>query len=198
MVIEGPAETPFQPSWTSADDPDGDQVAYIWQLAATPAFTLPLLTISTAADTFFTATYGTIAALLTSAGIQPGQSITLYHRPLSTDGSLVTRGQVDSVSLTLGVVTGFDEAIAEKFQVQLFPVPADQWVQVEVTAPEQAAARLQVYDQSGRLMQQWALPLGAGVTTHRLDVQALPAGAYFLQLFIDGKPLRARKIAVQH
>jgi len=39
--------------------------------------------------------------------------------------------------------------------------------------------------------------LNSGENNHRIEVQQLPAGAYFLQMLIDGKPLRARKLNLQ-
>ena len=104
LTIEGDPDTPFVPAWSSAIDPDGDKIVYIWQLAVDEEFNTILVNVSTGTDTVFEADFRTVDGLLASAGLNIGDSVTLYHRAISSDGSNLTVGESKSVELTRGAV----------------------------------------------------------------------------------------------
>jgi hypothetical protein len=104
LTIEGEANSPFVPTWSSAIDPDDDKVVYIWQLAADEAFNTILVNANTGTDTAFQADFRAVDGLLAAAGLNIGDSVTLYHRALSSDGSNVTFGTAKSVELTRSVL----------------------------------------------------------------------------------------------
>ncbi len=198
LTIEGPGDTPFAPMWSPAGDPDGNTVVYVWQLATSTDFDMPVLSVNTGVDTLFETDFETVGQLLTSLGVQQGQTVTVYHRAIASDGSLTTTGAVDSVALTLGdVATGFDPLLAEQFQLDMFPVPATNRLNLNIDAAETAEAEVQLIDQSGRMVQRQTFSLHSGDNSNQLNVQQLPAGTYFVQLFINGQPLRARQVQVQ-
>lgn len=116
LTVAGFASTPFVPGWSAATDADGDRVVYVWQLAADADFDAVLLTISTNTATTADLTFGAVDALLAENDVEVGQTITLHHRVVSTDGSALTVGDAASVVLTRGVV--FDTfAIADVYDV---------------------------------------------------------------------------------
>jgi hypothetical protein len=196
LTIEGESSTPFTAEWEPAVDPDGNPLVYIWQLAADAGFETPVLSVNTGFDTLFTTDFRTVSDLLMSLGLEEGNTVKVYHRVLASDGSVATASPADSVNLTLGTVS-FDEVLAGQFQIDLFPVPANDRLTVAVEAETGAQAQLQLYDRSGRMLSREFWRLDQGGNTHEVDVQRLVPGVYFLQLFIDGQPLRARKITVQ-
>ena len=116
LTVAGFASTPFVPGWSAATDADGDRVVYVWQLAADADFDTVLLTISANTATTADLTFGAVDALLAENDVEVGQTITLHHRVVSTDGSALTVGDAASVVLTRGVV--FDTfAIADVYDV---------------------------------------------------------------------------------
>lgn len=198
VTIEGPGDTPFTPMWSPAGDPDGNTVVYVWQLATSTDFDMPVLSVNTGVDTLFETDFETVSQLLTSLGVEQGQTVTVYHRAVAGDGSLTTAGAVDSVALTLGdVTTGFDPLLAEQFRLNMFPVPATNRLNLNIDAAEAADAEVQLIDQSGRLVQRQTFSLHGGDNSNQLNVQKLPSGTYFVQLLINGQPLRARQVQVQ-
>lgn len=197
VTIEGDPAAPFTAQWSEATDPDGNAVVYIWQLATDANFSTPLLTLSRGTSTEFTTDFGTVSSILQSVGVMEGQTVKVYHRVLSSDGAVSTPSPADSVNLTLGVVTSFDEALAQDFRLGLFPVPANDWLTVQINAESAAEAEVHLMDLSGRMVKNEVFALNRGENNHRIEVQQLPVGTYFLQMLIDGKPLRARKFHLQ-
>ncbi|MGH7492346.1 MAG: CHRD domain-containing protein, partial [bacterium] len=104
VVIEGPGQTLLQATWNAATDPDNNLVVYLWQLAADRLFNTPLVNRNTNTATSFAASYGAIDSILAAAGVPAGGTIKLYHRAITSDGSLQSTSPTDSVNLTRGVV----------------------------------------------------------------------------------------------
>jgi plastocyanin len=197
VMIEGDPDMPFTAQWDTATDPDGNPVVYIWQLDTTDTFDTPLINLNRGTNTEFTTTIGAVSTLLKDLGFQEGQTIKAYHRVLSSDGAVSTPSATDSVSLALGLVSGFDEALARDFRLNLYPVPANDWLTLHVNAETAAGAQIQLIDMGGRMVKNEVFSLNSGENNHRIEVRQLPAGAYFLQMLIDGKPLRAKKFNLQ-
>ncbi len=101
ITIEGAEDTPFVPTWEAATD--SDKLVYIWQLAADDAFNAVLFQ-TIVEGTSLNANFGVVDGLLASAGVEVGQTITLFHRAIASDGALQTTGAPVSVVLTRGVV----------------------------------------------------------------------------------------------
>jgi uncharacterized repeat protein (TIGR01451 family) len=101
ITIEGDETTPFVPTWQKATD--RNKLAYIWQLSAAADFsTIVFQTI--VSDTALVTDFATVDSLLEAAGVQVGQTVTLYHRAIASDGALQTVGAGSSVVITRGVV----------------------------------------------------------------------------------------------
>ncbi len=197
VTIEGLPSTPFVAEWSEATDPNGNPIAYIWQLAADPEFQNLLVSVNRADTASFTTDFGTVAAILSGAGVQPGQSILVYHRAIATDGSVRTLGVADSVNLTLGTVTNTREILDREFQLSVFPNPAIDQVTLTINAIESANGILQVYDLNGQMVSARNFNLFEGQNRQALDLSKVPTGIYFLQVLVDGRPLTARRIAVK-
>lgn len=103
LTVAGFPSTPFVPEWTASADSENDPL-YVWQLAADDAFTTLLLTASAGTEEQFNADFQAVDDILAGAGVEVGQTITVYHRAIATDGSNVTVGNSASVELTRGEV----------------------------------------------------------------------------------------------
>ena len=104
ILIEGFGNQEFVPGWTQATDPDGDPVTYEWELAADPGFSTVLLSIPNLDETRVVLPFDAVAQLLSSNGINVGDSITLFHRATARDGFASAEGPAAEVTLTLGSV----------------------------------------------------------------------------------------------
>ena len=102
VTIEGNPFTPFVATWEAATDAEGHPVNYVWQLAADDQFETIVVNANVGSSTSFTTDFQTVDAILAGAGVPDGGSITVYHRAVATDGSLLTAGTGASVTLTRG------------------------------------------------------------------------------------------------
>lgn len=108
ITIEGAENTPFVPTWEAATD--RDKLAYIWQLSANADFS-NILFQTTVEGTALETDFATVDGLLEAAGVEVGQTVTLYHRAIATDGALQSVGAGASVVLTRGVVGNTSEGV---------------------------------------------------------------------------------------
>jgi hypothetical protein len=102
VTIEGNPLTPFEATWEAATDDEGHPVNYVWQLAADDQFETIVVNANVGSATSFTTDFQTVDAILAGAGVADGGTITVYHRAIATDGSLLTAGTGASVTLTRG------------------------------------------------------------------------------------------------
>jgi hypothetical protein len=197
VTIEGEPSTPFVAEWTDIMEPNGNPPSYVWQLAADPSFASPLVTVNRADTNSFATDFATVASILEGAGLEVGQSIKVYHRVITGDGSLNITGPADSVNLTLGdIVTSTFDLVTERFELNVFPNPATDWINIRIDAVENGEAFLQMFDLSGRMIQQTNWDLFQGVNQQQISVSDVPKGTYFIQILVDGQPFRARKVTL--
>ena len=104
VTIEGNPLAPFAATWGAATDGEGHPVNYVWQLAADDQFETIVVNANVGSATSFTTDFQTVDAILAGAGVADGGTITVYHRAIATDGSLLTAGTGASVTLTRGVL----------------------------------------------------------------------------------------------
>ncbi|PSR14774.1 MAG: hypothetical protein DA408_01860 [Bacteroidetes bacterium] len=195
LTIAGNALTEFTATWLPTTDPDGDLVAYVWQLALDEAFTTVLFSTATAQEAFFTTNFGTVDALLAANGVTVGAAVTLYHRVVVTDGSNATPGAAKSVVLTRGEVTATNNILARLIQLEVYPnQTSGAPVTLAITSDRRIAAEVLLVNGLGQTLQQQKTELVEGEMRLPLELSALPAGRYFVMLRIDGQVLPAQPV----
>jgi hypothetical protein len=100
--LTGSGSTPLAATWNAATDPNGNLVVYIWQLARDQQFANLVVNANVGTSTTFATTFAVVDSLLGLAGVALGDSVRLYHRVNSSDGSLQKSSQIDSVRLRRG------------------------------------------------------------------------------------------------
>jgi hypothetical protein len=105
ILVAGLPTTAFTPTWSAATDLEMDALSYIWLLNADSSFAaateLVRLVVN---DTLAPLTLGAVDGVLAAAGLNVGDSVTVYHRADASDGSAITTGNFASVRLVRGVV----------------------------------------------------------------------------------------------
>ncbi len=197
LEVAGAGETAFEANWNAAADPDGNNVAYIWQLAADASFDNPVLAVNTGADTAFVTDFATVSSLLSGVGVEVGQTVKLYHRVLTSDGSLQTASPADSVSLMLGVVTDVDDAVIKQMTIKTYPNPATDQVQLSVSSVENLQGTIVLIDGMGRVLKQREVQFNVGENREVFDVQSYDTGLYFLQLWIENRLAGTERLLIQ-
>ncbi len=182
----------FTASWDASRDENGNKVVYVWQLATNLDFSSPALTVNTGEATQFNTTFGTIDTLLALLGIDTGQSLTVYHRVVASDGSLCGSSTVDSVVLVRGMSTSLVENPYLDEVFHLFPNPTPGTLQMEMVLKQKTSGLVILTDLVGRTIMHNPVQLFEGSNLLRYDVQAIPAGTYLMRLILNDEVSVAR------
>jgi trimeric autotransporter adhesin len=90
-----------------------------------------------------------------------------------------------SQTIRLNATTPSQNLLPEN-SVVIFPNPSNGELHVQLSLPQSTAVNLDLYDQQGKKLQQWRRET-LQKETLKLDLQYLPAGAYWLQVLAEGK-----------
>jgi len=161
VTIGDDPATPFNVTWAEADDPDGNDVVYIFQLAPTDKFLNPLVFTNVNGATTFGTDYGTVDAMLRGLGVQTGQTTKVYHRVLASDGSKWRASTTAELNVTLA---GFAPDLTGKA-----------FLQVIHNAANTAFAAVDVYIDGAQALDNFAYRTATGLMT--LDVAAKGTGS---------------------
>jgi hypothetical protein len=185
-------------TFTSAEDPEGDPVMYIWQASRSADFgasvsvavelgpdqtTLPL-TVATAAalfDTTWSAFPGTLP---------PQTPVPFYHRIVTTDGARMTVGATAELTLIRGTITGSesDDELPGAFTLHgNYPNPFNPGTIITFDLPAPSDVRVEVFNLLGQQVlsvQADAYAAGAG---HRIQIDgsSLASGNYIYRVYAE-------------
>lgn len=186
-------------AFSRASDPDGDPVEYLWQVSRRPGFEThdQTMTFDLGVDsTRVPLTVRFAAAIFDSlTNRQPGDillgtPVTIYHRVLTTDGSVYTIGEAVATTFVRGTITSVDPGEDVPSGVSLepsYPNPFNPSTRVAFTLKQHAFVRVGVYDGLGRRVA--VLAEGehqAGVHAVTWDAAGLASGTYLVRLEAPG------------
>ena len=181
-------------SWAPVSDADGQAVVYLWQLSLEPSFAFPLSTLPLGTNNLFALPFGQIDSVLNLLGIQNGQSIKIYHRVFSSDGSLITSGALDSLVLERGEITSVIEFLPNEFTANLYPNPVQEVINLALWSKESVKTDLSIISYDGRkIFYASSYNFSAGQNQHQIPAQQLPPGFYQLFISKQGRPLTSVK-----
>jgi len=185
IVLAGDPATPFEVTW-SGGDANANNVYYTWELGLDEALESVVL-VSVSSDPMFSSTFGDVATLLTSAGVDLNGTITLYHSASATDGSFITAGDTLSVVLTRGEITSNEDeyGLPQQFSLQgNYPNPFNPTTTVQFDLPAAATVSVEIYDILGRKV--LSIPersFAAGTSrTFEIDASLLASGMYLYRV----------------
>ena len=137
--------------------------------------------------------YSALADSLYAAGVVFGETVTLFHRVIVTDGELTTVGPAATVVITLDISPPLDaeggSSVPDAFAlVGAYPNPTARSVRIAFDLAEPSEVVLEVYDVLGRRVRQHdqgVLAAGAGREV-RVDAARLGAGVYLYRVVAVG------------
>ena len=160
------------------NDPDGNEVVYHWQVAATDSFANPLLTTEASTMATVDVAFNKLDTLLANIGVAANDTLTVYHRALAGDGSLLTAGTALEVTLVRGIPTSIATAGTQSWT--LYPNPTTRQATLEVRGVE-GSGQVRVLNIRGQVVYQRALQW-ADNQRITLPVEELSAGMYMVEL----------------
>lgn len=116
---------------------------------------------------------GTYWYMVRATRLQTTPSGTYYNMSLGTSAS----GTFQYPFFDLGV-----PAITSIADVQLYPNPAKESVQLVITGAENTSANIIITDMQGKAVSTSTMQLGIGKNTLQIDISTLPAGMYMVQV----------------
>lgn len=160
-------------SWTASPEPG---VAGYYVYRSTSEFGEYKLRSGMVTGTTYTDSFGapgTYWYMVRATKLQTSPSGTYYNTSLGTSAS----GTFQYPFFDVGV-----PAIASIAEVQLYPNPAKESVQLVITGAENTTANITITDMQGKVMSATTMQLGIGKNTQQLDISTLPAGMYMVQV----------------
>ena len=186
VTVEGESSAAFEPMWTSSEDANGDPVVYVWEIALDSEFSSIAFAASAGSEASLPLTIGTVDGLLETLGVDPGASVTIWHRATASDGSGLNVGTGSSVTLERGVVTSneTDAEIADEFVLkQNYPNPFNPSTTISYSLPQQSDVSLRVFDMVGREVATLInREQAAGNYSVNFDASRLSSGMYLYRL----------------
>lgn len=194
--VAGDDTTSLVIEWDVATDPDANEVVYLYQLSDTTDMSNLLMYSRQGSATELSFSLADMDTLLQSLGANVGDTVTLYHRVISTDGSVCTEGPITSADFIRGVVinTAVDEQIADRFAVKVYPSPTADLAWVEIDADFNGAGNLRVLDLTGRVLHREEVRIQSGENRYQLDFSTFLSGLYLIQVETEAGILRPFKL----
>lgn len=176
LRLAGNPITRFAVAWSPAADANANPVRYTWQLFADAAGATLLLARPVEGALGTTVAFGALDAVLAQAGLSG--NVTLYHRVVTSDGSLFTAGALVPLPVERGLVE-------ERFALAgVYPNPLRDRATLRLDLPRAARVAVRLYDAAGRevaLLPEVTLDGGDGRLLP-LDAAHLAPGLYLYRV----------------
>jgi hypothetical protein len=147
LIINDDADTTFQVTWDAATDSNDNLIVYTFQLATDEDFT-NILVNSKSSGLSFDTNNSVVNAILSDAGVAVGESVTLYHRVIASDGSVSTASTIFTIELTRDPALSIDGESNVQFAV--YPNPVHDILNIRIDAVQSTDLTIVLYDMSGR------------------------------------------------
>lgn len=186
-------------SWTEAQNAP-EAVTYEFQLALREPgnFDDPLAALPSDDDgaaTTLTLTFGDLAALLTSLGVENGQTVEAIWRveATSADQSVFSVDTFD-IDITRGEIVGVAD-YALNSELNLYPNPAAQASFLRLGEVPSGTMNIRIVNQVGQAVRSTSIAAQSGQQVE-LDIAGLPAGVYFTVISI-GDMQGVKRLVIQ-
>lgn len=202
--------------WQRSIDYDGNKVHYIWALSTPKDTTFKSTFVmmnsdNNGEDPTITLSYQTVDNLLSTAGLQVGQSVDLIWTVLMTDGVDTVQTSTysapdftptyNSVNLTRANETAIDNdnVLPHKFALkQNYPNPFNPTTTINYSIPHSVKVRLTIYDVLGRRVAMLVNKVqNAGNYHITFDARQLSSGMYFYRLETPNRVITRKMMLIK-
>ncbi len=202
LTVSGSASTTFTAEWSKANDPNGNELRYVWAVSSDSEFDEILYMVNVGSDTNATLTFDALDGLLADLNIGLNASTTLYHSVMVTDGSNESFSEPKSVNLTRGMLISNEEEPGIEPLVfgldQNYPNPFNPSTTISFTLSETGNATLKVYNMLGQEVATLANErLNSGSHTFNFDASALASGMYIYRLQAQNQTITKRMMLIK-
>lgn len=192
IEVSGEASSTFTAEWEAASDTNGNAIGYIYQIGSpeTGVYHQTFVKGQTSAQVSF----GILDSILVSNNIDIGVQDTMYHRVLTTDGSLYSASEAKVMVLTRGeIMTDITETRAVPAKTELkenYPNPFNPKTTIKYSVKEQSPVKLEVYNMLGRKVATLVdRTMNAGSYNVNFNASDLASGVYLYRLTTPNKTM---------
>ncbi|MDX1547410.1 MAG: CHRD domain-containing protein [Rhodothermales bacterium] len=171
--------------WNPGVDANGNALFFRWQLALGAGFDAVIYEAPLQEGRTLEVDAAALASALEAAGVPLDANTVVFHRVVSTDGSLTTAGPASRLVLGDTPVGTQDAGVPTRFAVHgNYPNPFNPATTVRMDLPQAADVSVEVYDLLGRrVLATPAARLAAGAgRAVRVDAGALASGVYLYRV----------------
>lgn len=193
LPLVGDLSTLVDISWelTAEDD---NELAYIWQVATDASFDTVVFQTNTGANAGLQLTYGALDTLLAGLGVEAGATATIYHRAVATDGANQTAGPASVASFTRDMSTSTQDLLAEGTRFEAYPTVTQGTVQLRAELKEAGEMSITLLNGVGQPVRQIRTLGNRQRLQESIQLGNQPAGMYFIQLRVDGRPVATQRV----
>ncbi len=181
---------------------DGNEVVYLWELATDASFDSTVVLINVGKETSLQVSYGELGNLLEMLDIRMGDTLSVFHRVVTSDGSVMTAGIGARVVLQNGTTTSAEGvSLSKGYEFTVFPTVSDGRIQIQLSRPRgsisNANQEIVVRNALGQTID--VLPVNSRGTESRKSYQfdTQSSGMYFLNWMQEGKVLSTQKVILK-
>lgn len=184
IIVDPASASPVQISWQAAIDPEGSSVVHHWELAQVQSFEEVLIRAELGAASETAVHHEELDEIIDQVGVALGESLTLYHRIVASDGKQTSTSGIRSVVLSrLDAVSSEGESPTRFALHQNYPNPFNPHTTVRYSLPRAGEVHLVLYDALGkqvRVVESGVRPAGTHIV--EIDGTYLPSGLYVYRL----------------
>ena len=178
ITINDDVNTPFTVTWDAATDTNNDLVVYTFQLATDSGFTNLVVNNKIGTGLSFTSNNQEVSTILENAGVLDGDTVTLYHRVLSSDGSVSTPSTPFTITITRDNTLSVNDFESE-VNFSTYPNPAIDVVNIRNGSNQSFNVNIEMYDVTGKRVYSNTNVLN---NTLQINVSSLETGMYLLNI----------------
>jgi len=176
---------------------DENEVVYIWEAAVDEDFDTIAIQTNVGVENMVSFTYGSLDTLLSNLGVMPGDSATIYHRVLASDGAVQTEGMSSAAVFIRNLNVNSVQSFAEAGQMKIYPSHTATYIQVELrTERPFSESQVIIRDAMGRRVLQDAVSF-SGVYHDQIDVSRLASGIYTVSWLSNGQIIQTKRFVKQ-
>ena len=176
--------------WTDAEDPNGNEVTYVWELSGDASFSTILMQQRVESASSIDVSAEALADLLVDQGVAIGATGSFFHRVTASDGSGSQSSDPQETTMRRGVSTSTDDVrpVPETFELLgNYPNPFNPETTVSFDLPQSADVQVAVYNVLGqRVFATPVTPMEAGAArTVTVNASSLPSGVYLYRVIAE-------------
>jgi hypothetical protein len=201
ITIEGDTAQMVNISWAD-EGMDENKVVYLWELASDESFDSTAVLMNVGQQTSLQISFGQIGNLLEALNIGLSDTTTLFHRVVTSDGSVMMPGAAASLTIQNGTTTSNENpGSTQGYDFTIFPTVSNGSVQIQMDQPRgsrpSANSEVVVRNALGQTID--ILPMTNSGSTRQQNYQfgSNASGLYVFYWVIDGQIMSTQKVILQ-